>query len=90
MHGLLVTWTETTQNVNVFKLYKSTDGTNFSLYQTLAGNIFQYLDTSGTGGATYYYYVTATVNGIEGPASNTVSGNFPNVPAAPVATIATQ
>jgi len=67
-----VFWTNGSTNEDSFNIYGSTDGVNFSVYDTaVAGSTSQNM-TGLTAGTNYWFYVTA-VKGIESVPSNTVS-----------------
>lgn len=69
-----LSWNAATDNVGVtgYRVHRSTNGTSFSLAGTSSTTGFA--DTGLTGGATYWYRVTATdASGNESPVSNTVS-----------------
>ena len=82
-HGLKLAWTE------------STTGTTFNVYRGIAAGAESatplvtglttttYLDTNGTAGTVYFYYVTAVLAGIESAPSNEASATFPTVPSSP-------
>jgi fibronectin type 3 domain-containing protein len=58
-----------------YKIYRSTDGTSFSLYQTQTGT--SYNDTGLTSNVTYYYKVVSTdVEGRDSAGSNVVNGYY--------------
>jgi hypothetical protein len=67
-----VFWTNGSTNEDSFNIYGSTDGVNFSVYDTaVAGSTSQNM-TGLTAGTNYWFYVTA-VKDIESVPSNTVS-----------------
>ena len=71
-------WTAATDNVGVvgYNVYRSTDGSNFTLDLNLNDTLFA--DTGLTAGTTYYYLVTALdAAGNESPASNIASATTP-------------
>ncbi|MCC2683803.1 MAG: hypothetical protein K0R75_702, partial [Paenibacillaceae bacterium] len=67
-----------------YTLYQSTTtGENGSEAATVSGSVYSY-DVAGlTNGTTYYFVVTAVIDGSAGPASNQVSATPMTVPAAP-------
>ena len=78
-----------------FAIYRSTDKVNFSLINTVSASSTSYSDTGLSSGTSYYYYVTAVLNSVDGSApgssapSNTASATTSAAPmAAPAATAA--
>ena len=55
-----LTWTRNSINESAFKILRSTDGTNFTLYDIASAGATSYIDTGVTSGTTYYYEVQAT------------------------------
>lgn len=67
-----VSWTNGSNNEDSFNIYGSTNGVDFTVYDTaVAGSTSQNI-TGLTAGTNYWFYVTA-VKGIESVPSNTVS-----------------
>jgi hypothetical protein len=52
-------WSDNSSNETGFYIYRSTDGVNFNLYDTVGANITAYTDTNVQGSTTYYYKVCA-------------------------------
>lgn len=75
-----LSWTSNSKNNTGFKIYRSTDGINYSLIHT-NGNTTTYNDTPSNVG-TYYYKVTAYNSYGESPPSNIVNQTI-SVPTAP-------
>jgi fibronectin type 3 domain-containing protein len=68
--ALLVDWEAPTTSPDTYKLFRSTDGVNFSLF---ASNLTEskYFDEAVVNGATYYYFVKAVLAGNDSSDSNT-------------------
>jgi len=60
--------------VNAYKIYRTTDGVNFDLVETVGSDVLTYNDEDVDNGTTYYYYITAdySPDGTESGASNIV------------------
>jgi len=57
-----INWTPYTglpNGVNTYRIYRSTDGTNFSVIATISNSISSYIDTSVAIGTQYFYKVEA-------------------------------
>ncbi|WP_193378525.1 fibronectin type III domain-containing protein, partial [Singulisphaera acidiphila] len=71
---LALTWLDTSDNEQGFKIERSTDGVNFTQVNTLSANATSYVDSSNlTPGTTYYYRVRAYNAGGDSNYSGTVS-----------------
>ena len=70
--SLLVTWGDVS-NEDSYEVYRSTDGSTFSLVSTEVANTTSYSDATVAQGTTYFYYITATNAVGTSAASNTVS-----------------
>jgi hypothetical protein len=70
--GVALTWAPVAQTGATYSVYRSTtaNGTFTKLTSSLLGTA-GYTDTSAVLGTTYYYRVTATLNGVEGTAAAT-------------------
>jgi len=79
---ILLSWTCATGGISNFFLYKNPNNNGFSLYQTLAGSIFKYIDTitedpiDDIDAAAYYLTAQAGL-AVSGP-SNQVDNEVPN------------
>ncbi len=67
-----LTWTDDSDNETGYKVYKSEDGTNFTLIAALPANSNAYTDSEVTGFSTYYYYVIGLNSAGDGAPSNTL------------------
>jgi len=58
--------------VSAYKIYRTTDGANYDLIETVGSDVLTYNDESVDNGTTYYYYVTAdySPDGTESEPSN--------------------
>ena len=69
-------WTDNATDETGHKVYRSTNGVDYSLINTIAADLEAYSDTTVTGGTTYYYKVAAVNAGGESlsnaDASNTL------------------
>jgi hypothetical protein len=79
---ILLTWTCATGSITAFLLYKNANNAGFSLYQTLAGSLFQTIDTITDDAlddidSAVYYLIAQTSTGQSGP-SNYVDNEVPN------------
>lgn len=54
-----VAWTDAANNETEYRVYRSTDGSSYSLIDTIAAGSESYSDTTITSGTTYYYKVAA-------------------------------
>src|SRR5439155_281225 len=84
-----LTWTDNSSNEDGFKLYRSTDGVNFTYVKGLAANVTSCSDYDRSPGTTYYYQVLAYNAGGNSPYSNRASVTTPTLPAAPSNLVAT-
>ncbi len=88
-----LTWTDNSTNETGFKLYRSTDGVNFSRIATFGANVTSYSDTGRSEATTYHYRVLAYNASGNSPLSNTISvTTFPpatTIPNAPGNLVAT-
>jgi len=73
--AITLTWNNV-ENETGYKLYKSTDGTNFSLLSDLTTNIVSYTDNAVVSAQNYYYYIIAYNDNGNSTASNTVVGQL--------------
>lgn len=91
-HSIVLTWSPPTTGgaVVTYNVKRSTaTGTEITI-GSVAAPIVTYSDTTGTGGTTYFYVITAVNSGGEGPASNEVSATFlAQIPGAPGSLAAT-
>ncbi|MBI4977225.1 MAG: hypothetical protein HZC28_07065 [Spirochaetes bacterium] len=73
---LQVRWTDTSVNEDCFRVYRSTNNTQYSFLGTAAANATSYDNTGLVAGIIYYYKVSATNEAGEsaagGPASNMI------------------
>src|SRR5207302_1355959 len=84
-----LTWTDNTSNEDAFKLYRSTDGVNFTYVKGLA---FHYTTLFRSGlipGTTYYYRVRAYHSGVYSAYSDPAGATTFAPPAAPSNLVAT-
>jgi len=70
--NLVISWTNVA-NENGYKLYRSTDNTNFNQVTTLSTDELQYVDNVVSEGVNYYYYVIAFNSEGSSAQSNVVS-----------------
>lgn len=80
-HQVALSWSCTTPGVT-YNVYRGTAQGNETLNATGQSGT-TYVDTTVVGGTTYWYYVTAVLNGDESSGSNEVSAVVPNNPTAP-------
>ncbi|WP_163410998.1 LamG-like jellyroll fold domain-containing protein [Flavobacterium ajazii] len=81
--SLTVKWSDNATNENNYILERSTDGTNFTVINTLAANTISYNDSGLTPNTVYYYRVKAT-NATESSAYSEIgSVTTPPIPSAP-------
>ncbi len=71
---ILLTWTCATDPVDNFFLYKNPNNNGFALYQTFAGDLFQFLDTITEDpiddiDSAVYYLVAAAGLALSGPSN---------------------
>lgn len=60
LHVIVVTWTNTGYAPTVhYEIYKSIDGTTFTLATTQPLSVTTWVDASGVIGHTYWYYMVA-------------------------------
>lgn len=64
-------WTDNSDNETGFRIYRSTDGTNFSELTTVAADATSHSDTGLSSSTQYWYYVVAFNGAGESGASNT-------------------
>jgi len=84
--SIVLQWQDNSINETNFQLERSTDGINYSIYDTVPANITTYTDDSLPEGVTYYYKVK-TYNILGDNYSNNISATtYPNAPSALVAT----
>ena len=86
-------WVDNSTSETGFKLYRSTDGVNFSRIATLGANVTSYSNTGRPDSTLYYYRVRAYNSTAESAFSNTASAKtFPSAtvkPSAPTNLVAT-
>ena len=70
-----LSWTNVT-NENGYKLYKSTNGSSYSLLSTLSADVTSYDDSSVSEDITYYYYIVAYNDYGDSDNSTVVSGQL--------------
>lgn len=79
---ILLEWTQSSGGITAFFLYKNANNAGFALYQTLAGTVFQYIDTitedpvDDVDSAAYYVIAQAGA-ALSGP-SNEVDNEVPH------------
>lgn len=81
-NSVTLTWQDNSTNESGFRVYRSTNGTTFTLLATVGTNNNAYTDMTTAPLTLYYYYVAGYNSGGEGAKSNTVqfeAGN--NAPA---------
>lgn len=79
---ILLTWTCATGGTTAFLLYKNSNNNGYALYQTLPGDVFEYLDTITDDpvddiDSAAYYVIAAVGDATSGP-SNQVDNEVPN------------
>ena len=70
---LQLSWTDNSNNESGFIIYRSTDGTNYSVIDSAAANATSYLDTALAPNTTFYYQVAAW--NASGVSSKTTAAN---------------
>src|SRR5206468_2027350 len=78
-----LSWADNSTNEDGFRVYKSTDGTNWALLATAGANVTTYNWTGAAQGTAYSFRVTATNAAGESAPSNTAAVTTPAPPAAP-------
>jgi fibronectin type 3 domain-containing protein/inosine-uridine nucleoside N-ribohydrolase len=83
-----VTWNDNTSVETGYQIFRSTDGTNFSLIRNLGANVKGYSDSGLSASRKYFYRVRAVNQGVYSNYSNTDSATTmapppPSTPAAP-------
>ena len=73
--AISLSWTNVSDE-NGYKLYRSTDGSNFSLLSDISPNTSTYTDNTVSESITYYYYIFAYNDYGNSSNSNTVSGEL--------------
>src|SRR2546430_17452857 len=77
-------WSESSTNVTLFKIERSTDNVNFTQITTVAAGVTTYKDTGLTVNTTYYYRVrasnTAGDSGYSNVANESTSAPVPPAP----------
>lgn len=58
-NNIKLTWTDASNNELKFKIFRSSNGTTFNLYDSVAQNVKQYIDNNTTQGQKYWYKVQA-------------------------------
>ena len=82
-HGVKLTWVASTTAGVGYNIYRgSVTGGPYTQIASGVSNT-SYLDSTGTGGTTYYYVVTAVLAGVESQYSNEAHATFLVTPAAP-------
>lgn len=71
-NSVSLTWQDNAANEQGFRVYRSTDGTNFASIGTVGANNNAYNDMTAVPLTTYYYYVAGYNAGGEGAKSNTI------------------
>jgi len=80
-HQVSLAWSDSTSGVT-YNIYRGVAQGGESLYATGQPSA-SYTDTNVVSGTTYWYYVTAVLNGDESAGSNEISAAVPNNPPAP-------
>lgn len=75
-----LTWTDRSTTETGFLIQRSTDGTAFSDYATVAANVTSFDDFNVQPGTTYYYQVAIQLSGSVGKFSNVASADTQSVP----------
>lgn len=70
--GLSLTWQDNSNNESSFRVYRSTNGTAFTLIGTVGANNNAFTDPNATALTVYYYYVAGVNSSGEGAKSNTL------------------
>jgi hypothetical protein len=82
--GLVLSWTDNSNNETGFKIERSTDGLNFVQIATVAADTESYADTALSIDTRYWYRVRAFNTGGDSAYSNTADARtFPAAPAGP-------
>src|SRR5262249_10811919 len=58
---IALNWQNNASNNTGFKIFRSTDGTNFSRIATVGSTVLTYTDSGLTAGTTYYYEIKAYI-----------------------------
>jgi titin len=77
-----LTWADNSTNETGFKVYRSTDGINYTLLTTTGPNVTAYTWTGASPITTYYFRVAATNAVGDSAFSNTATVTTPNAPPA--------
>ena len=76
--NIALNWSDNSSNETGFSVYRSSDNHTFTLLSSLPANSNAYTDTTATGVAVYYYYVSAGNDAGSSNPSDTVSFNAGN------------
>jgi hypothetical protein len=78
-HSVTLTWTESTSSVSGYNVYRSTQsGAGYTVLNSSLVTSESYIDSTVTGGTTYYYVVTAvSSSGVESAYSSQVTAVVP-------------
>lgn len=78
--NISLSWTDAPFNEDGYEVFKSQDGTNFTIVSQLAENSTSFIDSDISDNQTYYYKVSAyNING-SSDFSNTITVEVPNIP----------
>jgi hypothetical protein len=80
-----LSWTDNADNENGFTIERSTNGTTFSVLDTVGANVTNYSDTSVAENTTYWYRVKAYNGAGDSAYSNVASDTTPSCPVVPPA-----
>ena len=80
---MTIKWSDQASNETGYRVYRSTDGTNFSKVADLAANSTSYADSGLSTGATYYYKISAYNSGGETTSTSASQTTSQPAPAAP-------
>jgi len=72
-----LTWTDNSSNETGFRIYRSTDGLNFSQIATVGAGVTSYSNTGLRRNRLYYYRARAYNSAGDSPFSNTASARTP-------------
>lgn len=75
--SITLNWADNSTNEDLFAVYRSTDGVNYSFLTTALENATSFTDTSGIPGTNYFYRVFAVS---EGALSTALSGSQSTLP----------
>lgn len=77
-NSISLSWDDNSANETGFKIYRSTNNTDFSVVATLTSNTNAYTDQTAVAGTLYYYYVAGYNAAGDGEPSNTVQAKSGN------------